>query len=179
MITVKVKSKKADYRELQNLPKNVRIAVLNAMRSVRAELKQQVITQTVQQYYLTKSQIRKAWQDTPKGFKVSSGMLTLDKYKLIPKSPRKKYVLRGAVKKASGIKPLGRNAFLLRAGRVLPAARLTKKRYPLKILAGPSIPQAVQGAFSDEETEGVLSARAEVIFQKKLNEALSRLGVKK
>ena len=176
MITVKVKSKKSDLKELASLPKEVRLAVLNAKRYAVSELKKLAITETVQKYYLTKGAIRKAMHDTPSGFKVSSERLTLDKYKLAPKAPRKKYTLMGAVKRDSGLKPLGKNAFLMRLGGAWkPVARLTRRRYPLKVITGPSIAQAV----GNDDTGEILQARAEELFSQKLNEALTRLGVKK
>lgn len=172
MISVKVKADKSPLGELRALPKRLRMAVLNAHRYAVAELKKLAVAETTQKYYLTKGQIKKAMSNTPSGFKVSSGMLGLEKYKLTPKTPRKKYVLRGAVKRDSGIKPLGRNAFLLRTH---PVARKTKKRYPLKALYGPSIAQAV----GNDETGELLQERAEELFTNRVNEYLSRMGAVK
>ena len=79
-------------------------------------------------------------------------------------------MLRGAVRRDSGIKPLGRNAFLIGTH---PVARKTRKRYPLKALVGPSIAQAV----GNDETGELLQQRAEELFTNKINEYLSRMGV--
>lgn len=176
MISVKVKSRKSDLKALASLPKEVRLAYLNAKRYAVSELKKLAVSETVQKYYLTKGAIRKAMHDTPSGFKVSSGMLPLNKYKLTPKTPRRKYSLMGAVKRDSGLKPLGRNAFLMNlGGNWKPAARKTRRRYPLKVITGPSIAQAV----GNDETGEMLQQRAEELFTKKLNEALARLGAVK
>ena len=172
MITVKVKADNSPLGELKALPKRLRMAVLNAHRYAVAELKKTAVEETVRKYYLTKGQIKGAMTNTPSGFKVSSGMLSMSKYKLVPKTPRKKYVLRGAVRRDSGIKPLGRNAFLMGTH---PVARKTRKRYPLVALVGPSIAQAV----GNDETGELLQERAEELFTNKVNEYLSRMGVTK
>ena len=172
MISVRVKADKSPLGELRVLPKRLRMAVLNAHRYAIAELKKIAVEETVQKYYLTKGQIKSAMSNTPTGFKVSSGMLSMSKYKLTPKTPRKKYVLRGAVKRDSGIKPLGRNAFLMRTH---PVARKTSKRYPLVALYGPSIAQAV----GNDDTGELLQERAEELFTSKVSEYLSRIGVTK
>ena len=174
MITVKVKSKRSDMRALYSLPKEIRLAAMNAQRYAVSELKKTAVSETVQKYYLTKGQIQKHMKTLPAGFKVSSGMLSLDHYKLSPASPRKKYTLMGGVRRDSGLKPLGKNAFLVRKnGKYRPAARLTKKRYPLKPLYGPSIAQAV----GNDDTGELLQERAEELFTNKINEYLSRMGV--
>jgi len=85
-------------------------------------------------------------------------------------------VLRGAVRKDSGIKPLGRNAFLLStSGGYKPVARLTRRRYPLKVMTGPSIAQAV----GNDETGELLQERAEELFTRRLNEYLEKIGAVK
>lgn len=177
MIQVKVKADKSPLGALRNLPKSVRMAVLNAHRYAVAELKKLAVSETVSKYYLTKGQISKATKSLPTGFKVSSERLTLEKYKLMPKAAKKKgYVLRGAVRRDSGIKPLGRNAFLLQtSGGYKPVARLTKKRYPLKVITGPSIAQAV----GNDDTGELLQSRAEELFAQRLNEYLERIGAVK
>jgi len=176
MISVQVKSSKQDMKKLWSLPKEIRLAVLNAKRYAVSELKKLAVAETVSKYYLTKGQIRKHMQNTPEGFKVSSERLTLEKYKLTPKAPRKKYTLSGAVRRDSGMKPQGKNAFLMNLGGTWkPVARLTRKRYPLKVITGPSIAQAV----GNDETGEILQERAEELFTQKLNEALSRMGAVK
>lgn len=172
MISVKVKADKSPLGELQALPKRLRMAVLNAHRYAVAELKKIAISETVQKYYLTRGQITKATKSTPTGFRVSSERLSLEKYKLTPKRRMKKYVLRGAVRRDSGIKPLGRNAFLIGTH---PVARLTKKRFPTTLLIGPSIAQAV----GNDETGELLQERAEEMFSRKLNEYLAKVGAVK
>ena len=176
MITVKVKAQKNPLGELRKLPKRLRMAVLNAHRYAVAELKKIALTETVQKYYLTRGQIKKSMQSTPTGFKVSSARLSLDKYKLMPKKPTKKYTLRGAVKRDSSIAPLGNNAFLLRTSKgYTPVARKTRKRYPLKVLVGPSIAQAV----GNDETGEMLQQRAEQLFSQRINEYLMKAGIVK
>ncbi|MBQ7215231.1 MAG: hypothetical protein IJS39_04525 [Synergistaceae bacterium] len=172
MIQVKVKANNSALGALQDLPKAARLAVLNAHRSAVSELKKLAISETVSKYYLTKGQITKAMKSTPTGFKVSSGMLSLDKYKLTPKKRTKKYTLKGAVKRDSGLQPLGRNAFLMGTH---PVSRLTKRRFPTKVITGPSIAQAV----GNDETGELLQERAEELFSAKVNEALARLGAVK
>lgn len=176
MISVKVKTDTKALGALNGLPKRLRMAVLNAHRYAVAELKKIAVAETVQKYYLTRGQITGKMKSTPTGFKVSSEMLTLDKYKLMPKSPRKKYVLRGGVRKDTGLKPQGRNAFLLKtSGGYKPVARLTRKRYPLKVITGPSIAQAV----GNDETGEMLQERAEELFSRRVNEYLGRVGAVK
>lgn len=176
MISVKVKSSGSRMKELASLPKAARMAVLNAQRYAVSELKKLAVEETVSKYYLTKGQIKKAMQNTPAGFRVSSGMLSLEKYKLSPASPRKKYSLSAGVRKDTGMKPLGRNAFLVQGnGKFRPVARLTKRRYPIKPMYGPSIAQAV----GNDETGELLQERAEELFRQKLEEAMSRLGMTK
>ena len=176
MISVKVKRSGAGMKELAGLPKAARMAVLNAQRYAVSELRKLAVDETVSKYYLTKGQIKKSMQNMPAGFKVSSGMLSLEKYKLTPTSPRKKYSLHAGVRTDTGMKPLGRNAFLVLANGVFrPVARLTKNRYPIKPMYGPSIAQAV----GNDETGESLQDRAEELFSAKLNEAMSRLGLKK
>lgn len=176
MISVKVKTDTKALGALRDLPKKLRLAVLNAHRYAISELKKTAIEETVRKYYLTRQQIKKTMKSTPMGFKVSSQMLTLDKYKLMPKKPTKKYSLRGAVKHESSIKPLGKNAFLLRTkGGYKPVVRLTKRRFPIKVITGPSIAQAV----GNDETGEMLQARAEELFSKKLEEYMSKRGMTK
>ena len=175
MIRVRVKTNKSPLGALRGLPKDLRMAVLNAHRHVVAELKKIAVAETVQKYYLTKGQITKTMTTIPGGFKVSSGMLSLDKYKLTPKTPRRKYSLMGAVRKDSGLKPLGSNAFLMRlpSGKYKPAMRKGRARLPVKVITGPSIAQAV----GNDETGELLQQRAEELFTNKVNEYLSRMGV--
>ena len=172
MIQVKVKADKSPLGALRDLPKELRLAVLNAHRYAVAELKKLAVSETVSKYYLTRGQITKTMKTTPTGFKVSSARLGLEKYKLTPKKRTKHYVLRGAVKRDSGMKPLGSNAFLMGSH---PVARLTKKRFPTKALVGPSVAQAV----GNDETGELLQERAEELFRKRLDEYLGKIGAVK
>ena len=68
MITVKVKSKRSDMRALYSLPKEIRLAAMNAQRYAVSELKKTAVSETVQKYYLTKGQITKTMTTIPGGF---------------------------------------------------------------------------------------------------------------
>ena len=175
MISVKVKADKSPLGVLKNLPKSMRSAVKTALKDTVSDLTKLAVSETSQKYYLTKGQIKGAMRKTSTGFKVSSGMLSLEKYKLMPKTPRKTYVLRGAVKRESGIKPLGMRSFLMKlpSGGYKPTRRLSWRRLPVKVFTGPSIAQAV----GNDETGEMLQERAEELFTQRINEYLSRIGV--
>lgn len=194
MINIAVRTNTQSVKELQKklrgFPKEFRLAVLNAHRYAVSEIKKLAVEKTAHAYYLTRGQVRKSITASRTGFKVSSGMLSLDKYKLTPKTPSKKYVLKGAVKRSRTIKPLGNNAFLLKTrGGYKPVARLTRKRYPLKVLTGPSIAQAAFQAlfgglkYDDDDDFDFLADNAqgiaEYLFTKKLEEYLAKIGAVK
>ncbi|MBR0035002.1 MAG: hypothetical protein IJP54_04960 [Synergistaceae bacterium] len=170
MISVKVKAGKSQLGSLRNMPKILRIAVLNAHRAAIAELKQLAVSETVQKYYISAGRIRSAMRSTSTGFTVRSAMLSMDKYKLSPTKPRRKYTLIGAVKREGGLKPLGPNAFLY--GKH-PFKREGRSRLPISLITGPSIAQIV----GNDETGELLQERAEKLFNEKLNAALSKMGV--
>ena len=173
MIDVRVRSGLRGLKEFKELPKRVQLAMLNAQRYAIAELKKTAIRETVRKYYLTRGQITHAMRSTPSGFIVSSKRLSLEQYKLSPRSPGRKYLLRGAVKKDSGMKMLGHNAFLFKVSQgYKPVKRLTRRRYPLKVITGPSIAQAV----GNDETGELLEAKAEELFTTALNEKLAKMG---
>lgn len=163
-------------KELAALPKEIRLAALNAQRYAVAELKKSAVEETVRKYYITKSRVKKAMSSIPGGFKVRGGMQSLDHYKLSPTSPTKKYSLRGAVRRDSGLKSLGGRAFLMRGAKAggKPFKRLSRKRFPVKLIIGPSIPQIV----GNDETGELLQERGEELFRRRLEEALAKLGAK-
>ena len=102
---------------------------------------------TAQENYITQSEVKKAMAPLPYGFVVKGPLLGMNKFKLSPKKPSKHYTLMGAVKRG-GLKPLGSNAFLMRSG--IPFARVSRKRFPIVRLMGPSIPQLVGGEGKDD-----------------------------
>lgn len=147
MIAVNLTGKLPD---LGALPGNLEAArersVKNAQRDALKSARTFIAREAVSEYYLKYGQVLKTIHVAPPVLTVKSGFLSLDKYKLSPTHPLKRRVeLRAAVKRSSGLKPLGR-AFLVNIhGKYKPFVRVESSRLPIRVLVGPSTAQIAGG----------------------------------
>ena len=144
-------------------------AVKMAQKDAARKLKSATAKYVSAQYWLTQSFVRQHITELPEGIKVSSTRLSLDKYKLSPKTPRTKKHLTAAVRHDGGMKPLSPRAFLWKSH---PFQRTGKSRLPIKKLVGPAVPQLVDnpGVVEHIQEEGTQT------FSKRLRHYISRIG---
>ena len=149
-----------------------------------AAMKAVAVEQTQQDYYVKGSAIRKSitlrkYKDGTAQFISRGRRLLLSDYYLNPgKIQRKRKPLYGAVRRDTGIKPLG-SAFLIRgqnSGKILPMVRTTRARYPIKALIAPAIPQIIG---NDGTIKAMNEAGSEAFRKEFQRQALRALGVLK
>ena len=134
----------ASTGNLASLNGRIKSAAENAEKDAAKTLRSATAKYVASQYWLTQSIVRQHTHTVPGGIRVSSERLSLDKYKLSPKTAHSKRHLKAAVKRNNSLKPLGKTAFIRTiSGTGLPFARLGKSRLPIKKLIGPAIPQLV------------------------------------
>ena len=133
--------------------------------------------ETKERYYLNSSEIKNSMSlkksspgDLNAVLKSRGKRKSLADYQLTPKAPKPgaRPQLRGAVKKAGGLKSLG-NAFLIRrSGKYRPYYRDNGK---LHAFISPAVPQAV----ANDETVEKLNQSAGERFEKRINHEVLRL----
>lgn len=147
MITVNISGHVPNFGAL---PKQLEAArdksIKRAQQDTLRSLRTQIVREVVGEYYLKPGQVRPVIQIAPPVLRVRSERLSLDKYKLSPKSPgRRKKILTAGVKRAGGLKPLP-HAFLVNIhGSWKPFVRKGSSRLPINVLLGPSIAQLPGG----------------------------------
>ena len=169
-LTISVKDNVSGY--LSALPAQTQKALGMARRDALKTLRGYAAKLTAEQNYITQSEVKKATAIEFGGLHVRGGMRGLEKFKLSPKRPgKRRYVLSGAVRRG-GMKPLGSNAFLMRkGGSYFPFARTSRKRYPVKRLYGPSIPQLA----GSENNLPLIEAKSQELFESRAKYWLNRL----
>lgn len=150
-----------DIKGLKGLgafPLQIRKAMESAQQEALRAMQAEAVTDVTEDYYLKATAVRKSitLQPFTKGgrFVVRGERQLLHRYKLTPMRPGRKSVeLKGAVKRAGGLKPLG-SAFLMRTrtGKYIAMRRKGSNRFPIKALIGPAIPQLVSGYWESDIT---------------------------
>ena len=166
MLKVSVTKKGDISSTLKGFPSNVRSSARKALRDTLKHVRAGLVRETTGKYYITASRVRKAMTVEGTSIKVSGTREGIEKYKVSPTRPGKRQrEVMGAVKQG-GLKPLGHNVFLMKSGtKYIPMARLTRKRFPIKHVIAPAIPQIA----SNPETLEVMQERAEEYFSKRMN----------
>ena len=148
-------------------------------------LRTDAVRETTEKYFVKAKDVRaslsfrKATAGNLMGAMVSKGKRhSLADYKLTPStpSPGKRPSVKGAVKKAGGLKPLSRAFLVKRAGgRYFPYYRIgyrsdNRQRAEIRSYISPSMPQIVK----NEETVRAMELGAEERFTKRLNHEIMR-----
>ncbi len=172
MITMRVTGSFAPI----NLGRTVTRKIPNAMKAALKAAKNVFLEGITREYYVKRGEVNKSIQAKTSAattkyhtsyIKFTGKRLSLEHYKLTPKNrPKKPKVLRAAVRRDAGVKPLGR-AFLYApsGGSFKPFARVGNPRLPIEKLVGPAIPQIAQW---NEELHDEAIAAAEKIIKAEL-----------
>ncbi len=156
-------------------------AVARAVNRTMDGLRTDAVRETHKKYFVSAKDVRasisfrKASAGNLMGVMVSRGKRhSLADYQLTPKNPKsgKKTVLKGAVKRAGGLKSLG-PAFLVKraGGRYFPFYRTGRGKYAMQSLISPSMPQIIK----NEETVRAIEQGAEQRFSSRLEYEVNRM----
>lgn len=109
--------------------------------------------------------------DLTASVKSKGGVIGLDHFKVMPKKvvPKRKIPIKTAVKK-SGVKQLP-GAFVAETNGLKVFIRDTQKRFPIRRLYGPSIPQMLK----NEGISNELNEKALEMFSQRIEHEISRL----
>lgn len=170
-------------RQIQSqFPQAVARAVNRTMDGLRTD----AVRETTAKYFVKAKDVRaslsfrKATAGNLMGAMVSKGKRhSLADYKLTPNAPTpgKRPSVRGAVKKAGGLKPLSRAFLVKRAdGRYFPYYRIgydsgNRQHAEIRSYISPSMPQIVK----NEETVRAMELGAEERFAKRLDHEVMRI----
>ena len=162
------------------------LAVARAVNRTMDGLRTDAVSETHKKYFVSAKDVRaslsfrKATAGNLMGAMVSKGKRhSLADYKLTPNTPTpgKRPSVKGAVKKAGGLKPLSRAFLVKRAGgRYFPYYRIgydsgNRQRAEIRSYISPSMPQIVK----NEETVRVMEQGAAERFEKRLTHEFMRL----
>ncbi len=161
---------------LAHIPKAYKQAVNLALSRTLEAMRTEAIKKTTEQYQVKASTVRKTMKlNKSQQQLISRGpRLKITDYKFRPIRPRAKNYT-GAVR-AGGLKRFP-GAFFIKlgsAGKSYPYIRVGKKRWDIKAIFSPAIPQILQ----NPETLSSMEERAGEVFSQRLNhEVMRALGV--
>lgn len=161
---------------LAHIPKAYNAAVKLALSRTLETMRTEAVKKTTEQYEVKASTVRKTIQlEKSRGIMRSRGpRLKITDYKFKPIRARAKNYT-GAVRK-SGLKKFP-GAFFIKlgaAGKSYPYIRVGKKRWDIKAIFSPAVPQILQ----NPETLSSIEERAGEVFSQRLNhEVMRALGM--
>lgn len=156
-----------------------------ALMKAQQVMKTTAITETVAKYYVKAAELRKSITTSRKNgelrLQVWGQRRTIAAYMMTPTRRPKhgRYYLYGAVKREGGLKPLGRDAFLMPSrGKhpYLPMRRLSRERLPIEPVIAPAYPQIVG---NEQTIESIRLNTSEALTAEFKRQALRSLGVLK
>ena len=161
---------------LAHIPKAYNQAVKSALGRTLESMRTEAVKKTSELYNIKSSVVRKSFQlEKSRGLLISRGpRLKIVDYKFTPNRPRAKNYM-GAVRK-NGLKNFP-SAFIIRQGgaqKDYPYIRVGKKRWDIKAIFSPAVPQILQ----NPETISAIEEKAGEVFSQRLNhEVMRALGV--
>ena len=132
-------------------------------------------------YYAKSGEIKRTIRTQKRGKNAGAiisrgGYKSLADYKISPakqKLGRKQGRIRGAVKRDSGLKSLGKAFLIPVGGRYLPYIRVGKGRWDIKRLMSPAIPQIVG---NEEVTQKLMDESGKYFDERLRHEVMRQLG---
>ena len=154
-----------------------------ALMKAQQVMKTTAVNETVTKYYVKAAELRKSITTSRKNgelrLQVRGQRRTIAAYMMSPirKPKHGRYYLYGAVRRGMGLKPLGRDTFLMPSrGKhpYLPMRRLSRERLPIEPIIAPAYPQLVG---NEQTVESIRQNTSEAITSEFRRQALRVLGV--
>ncbi|MBQ7578619.1 MAG: hypothetical protein IJT21_10190 [Synergistaceae bacterium] len=163
---------------LNTAPEKIKIAVSHAVNRSLESFKTASLRETAKKYFVKQKDLRdsitvkKSYGGEMNGAVISRGTRKpLSEYQLSPrKNPAKPGSVRGAVKRAGGLKPIPPAFLFARGGNIYAAIRDPTR---IRTLMSPSVPQLIK----NKETVAEGEKKARETFTQRLEHELKRAGV--
>ncbi len=174
-ITADTSKLQSAIQTLKSIPGAYERAAKSVMSRVVQSVRQEAVNQTRDKYWITAGRVRKAFyqRNTSTGaeIRVSGKRVSLKHYKVSPSKPSKRRkLLSGAVKRASGLKQIPRRFLIPVQGKYYGFQRIGRERNAIRSLVAPAIPQIV----GNDETISAMTEKAQETFEKRMQHEMMR-----